>query len=93
MCIVCLYSFEKGNEGPRFYESWGHNFGHKSSVCNYNRTPLFCCQAARCLFAIPVEHYVDDYCTPDFVFTVPLTAARPKPCNDYTVCSDFPWNR
>jgi len=66
MCIVCVYSFAKGNVGPRFYECWGHNFGHVSSVYNYNRTPLFCCQVAWCLFAVPQEYYVDDHCTPDF---------------------------
>ena len=66
MYIVCVYSFAKGNVGPRFYECWGHNFDHVSSVCNYNRTPLFCCQVARCFFAVPQEYYVDDYCTPDF---------------------------
>lgn len=66
MCIVCVYSFAKGNTGPRFCECWGHNFGHVSSVCNYNCTSIFCCQVARCFFNVPQEHYVDDYCTPDF---------------------------
>ena len=66
MCIVCIYSFDKGNVGPRFVENFGHNFGHKSSVSNYWRTPLLCCQAARHFLAIPVEHYCDDYATPDF---------------------------
>ena len=66
MCVVCIYSFDPGEVGPRFVENWGHNFGHTSSVSNYWRTPLLCCQAARHLLAIPVEHYVDDYATPDF---------------------------
>ena len=66
MCIVCIYSFDKGNVGPRFVENFGHNFGHKSSVSNCWRTPLLCCQAARHFLAIPVEHYCDDYATPDF---------------------------
>jgi hypothetical protein len=66
MCIVCIYSFDPGNVGPRFVENWGHNFGHTSSVSNYWRTPLLCCQAARHLMAIPVDHYCDDYATPDF---------------------------
>ena len=66
MCIVCIYSFDPGNTGPRFVENWGHNFGHTSSVSNYWRTPLLCCQAARHFLAIPVDHYCDDYATPDF---------------------------
>ena len=66
MCIVCIYSFKHGDEGPRFYESYGHTFGHVSSVVNFNRTPLFCCQVARRFFAIPTENYADDYATPDF---------------------------
>jgi hypothetical protein len=66
MCIVCIYSFDQGEVGPRFVENWGHNFGHSSSVSNYWRTPLLCCQAARHFLAIPVDHYCDDYATPDF---------------------------
>ena len=66
MCIVCIYSCKPGQTGARFYECWGHNFGHASSVCNYNRTPLLCCQIMRHWFAIPQESYVDDFCTPDF---------------------------
>ena len=66
MCIVCIYCFDSGNVGPRFVENWGHNFGHTSSVSNYWRTPLLCCQAARHFLAIPVDHYCDDYATPDF---------------------------
>ncbi len=66
MCIVCIYCFDSGNVGPRFVENWGHNFGHTSSVSNYWRTPLLCCQAARHFLAIPVDHYCDDYVTPDF---------------------------
>jgi len=46
--------------------SWVDNTTALSSVCNYNRTPLFCCQVAWCFFAVTQEHYVDDYCTPDF---------------------------
>ena len=66
MCIVCIYCFDSGNVGPRFVENWGHNFGHTSSVSNYWRTPRLCCQAARHFLAIPVDHYCDDYATPDF---------------------------
>ena len=64
MCIVCVYSFAPGNCGPRFIEQYGHNFGHTSSVTNYYRVPLLMCQAVRHLFAVPAEHYVDDYCSP-----------------------------
>ena len=66
MCIVCIYSFDPDNVGPRFVENWGHNFGHTSSVSNYWRTPLLCCQADRHFLAIPVDHYCDDYATTDF---------------------------
>ena len=66
MCIVCIYSFDWGEVGPRFVENWGHHFGHSSSVSNYWRTPLLCCQAARHFLQIPVDHYCDDDATPDF---------------------------
>ena len=36
MCVVCVYSYKKGETGARFYECRGHNFGHASSVCNYH---------------------------------------------------------
>ncbi len=61
-----IYCFDSGNVGPLFVENWGHNFGHTSSVSNYWRTPLLCCQADRHFLAIPVDHYCDDYVTPDF---------------------------
>jgi hypothetical protein len=63
MCIVCFYCFDSGNMGPRFVENW---VGHTSSVSNYWRTPLMGCQAARHFLSIPVDHYCDDYATPDF---------------------------
>ena len=66
MYMVCIYCFDSGNVGPQFVENWGHNFGHTSSVSNYWRTPLLCCQVARHFLAIPVDHYCDDYATPDF---------------------------
>ena len=66
MCVVCVYSFDKGNEGPRFIEYWGHNFGNAAAVTNYYRTPVLCSQIARHFFAVPQEHYFDDFCTPDF---------------------------
>ena len=69
MCIVCVYSFDRHNLGPRFVPIFGHNFGHTSSVCNYNRTPLLCCQIARHFLAIPQEAYFDDFNTPDFKTT------------------------
>lgn len=69
MCIVCVYSFDEHNRGPRFVPIFGHNFGHTSSVCNYNRTPLLCCQIARHFLAIPQESYFDDFNTPDFKTT------------------------
>ena len=69
MCIVCVYSFAKGDTGARFYECNGHTFGHVSSVCNFNRTPLLICQISRVFLAIPQEAYFDDYCTPDFRLT------------------------
>ena len=66
MCIVCIYCFDSWNVGPWSIENWGHNFGHTSSVSNYWHTPLLCCQADRHFLAIPVDHYCDDYATPDF---------------------------
>ena len=44
---------------------FGHNFGHVSSVINYNRTPELMVHAATTLFLCPCHHYFDDYNTPD----------------------------
>ena len=66
MCVVCAYCCEPNNVGPRFVEVRGHNFGHRSSVVNYVRTPILFCQIARHFFAVPQEAYVDDFCVPCF---------------------------
>ena len=66
MCIVCVYSFDSANPGPRFVEFFGHNFGQRSSVINYYRCPTLCCQIMRHFFAVPQESYFDDFNTPDF---------------------------
>ena len=62
--VVCVYTFGK-NPGPRFFPVYGFNFGHVSSVVQYNRAPELLVHAARKLFLCVVEHYVDDYATID----------------------------
>jgi hypothetical protein len=64
--VVCVYTFGK-NPGPRFFPVYGFNFGHVSSVVQYNRAPELLVHAARKLFLCVVEHYVDDYATIDVV--------------------------
>jgi len=64
--LVAVYNTD--THKVEYIEVWGHNFGLKSAVVNYNRSPeLFTC-AARRLLAIVTEHYVDDNDTsePDF---------------------------
>jgi hypothetical protein len=63
--IVAFWCFDKDNYGPRFSIVWGLNFGHKSVVINYNRSPELICFAARVLFGTCTEHYFDDYISPD----------------------------
>jgi len=62
--VVCVYTFGK-NPGPRFFPVYGFNFGHVSSVVQYNRAPELLVHAAQKLFLCVVEHYVDDYATID----------------------------
>jgi hypothetical protein len=62
--VVCVYTFGK-KSGPRFFPVYGFNFGHVSSVVQYNRAPELLVHAARKLFLCVVEHYVDDYATID----------------------------
>ena len=64
--VVCVYTFGK-KPGPRFFPVYGFNFGHVSSVVQYNRAPELLVHAARKLFLCVVEHYVDDYATIDVV--------------------------
>jgi len=71
MCIVCMYSFDAHDPGPRFVEMWGHCFGHSSSVTNYYRVPLLSCQIARHFLAVPQEHFFDDFNTPDLRVSLP----------------------
>jgi len=64
--MVCVYKFGK-DEGPRFFPVHGFNFGHVSSVVQYNRCPELLTHAARKIFLCVTEHYADDYAVPDVV--------------------------
>ena len=88
MCIVCIYSFDPGNVGPRFVENWGHNFGHTSSVSNYWRTPLLCCQAVRHFLAIPVDHFVTTTRRLTSPWRISPTAAQRQASRGCTTLSD-----
>ena len=43
----------------------GHNFGLASAVVNFNRYPEFVVVSLRALYAVPVDHYYDDFIIPD----------------------------
>lgn len=53
-----------------FHELRGHNFGLVASVTNFARVPHFHCAVLQQWFAVPVDHYVDDY------YIVDLLSAR-----------------
>ena len=63
--IAAIWDVDAG--APLFYETWGHAFGLRSSVVNFNRVPHLLCAAATRLFAAPVEHFFDDYLTVDLL--------------------------
>ena len=50
---------------PVFCEVYGHCFGLISSVLNFNRVPHMLSVAASLLFAVPNDHYFDDYLVVD----------------------------
>ena len=44
-----------------FSEVYGHPFGLLASVVNFHRVPTLLCAVARRVFAVPVDHFFDDY--------------------------------
>jgi hypothetical protein len=66
----------------RFYEVYGHNFGLKSSVVNFNRAPHLVCSFCRRWFALPVDHYVDDFIVPDIAVVAEIGQACLKQVAD-----------
>ena len=44
-----------------FTEVFGHPFGLLASVVNFHRVPTLLCAVARRVFAVPVDHFFDDY--------------------------------
>ena len=44
-----------------FSEVYGHPFGLLASVVNFHRIPTLLCAVARRVFAVPVDHFFDDY--------------------------------
>jgi hypothetical protein len=64
--VVCVYTFGE-QPGQLFFPVYGFNFGHVSSVVQYNRAPELLVHVARKLFLYVTEHYVDDYATIDVV--------------------------
>ena len=56
----CVAVYNTDANDVQFCDVWGHNFGLKSAVVNFNRFPEMATCAARRLFAVCTEHYVDD---------------------------------
>ena len=50
---------------PEYYWLPGHNFGLASAVVNFNRYPEFVVVSLRALYAVPVDHYYDDFILTD----------------------------
>ena len=48
-----------------YHSIYGHPFGLKASVVNFNRMPHALCSIAARLFAVVTTHFVDDYITVD----------------------------
>ena len=57
--VVALYDFQR--EAVVYHDVFGMNFGLKSAPVQFCRVPQFIVCLARCLLAVPVDHYVDDY--------------------------------
>ena len=63
-CMVAAM-WDLDADEPVFCEVYGHCFGLVSSVLNFNRVPHMLSVAASLLFAVPNDHYFDDYLVVD----------------------------
>jgi hypothetical protein len=63
-----------------YFQIYGHNFGLKASVVNFNRWPALVVRALRTLFAVLLGSYYDDYSLtePDWTVVGPGLAPLPK---------------
>ena len=57
--VFALWSFVR--KAVTYYFLPGHNFGLVSAVVNFNRFPHLLVAMCRVLFAVPVDHFFDDY--------------------------------
>ena len=57
--VFALWSFVR--KAVTYYFLPGHNFGLVSAVTNFNRFPHLLVAMCRVLFAVPVDHFFDDY--------------------------------
>ena len=57
--VVALYDFDL--DEVVYHDLFGMNFGLRSAPVQFSRVPQFIVCVARCLLAVPVDHYVDDY--------------------------------
>jgi hypothetical protein len=57
--------YNPNSNRSNFYWLPGHNFGLASAVVNFNRYPELVSVVARALYALPSEHYYDDFINPD----------------------------
>jgi hypothetical protein len=59
MTVFAMWSFVSSR--IVYYYLHGHNFGLVSSVVNFNRFPHLLVAMCRVLFAVPCDHFFDDY--------------------------------
>jgi len=79
LCVIAYLDVYACPAAVRFCISWGHVFGFKSAVTNYNRVPEFCIAATRRLLAALSWHFFDDVGTVSFSLDK-STAVAAVPC-------------
>ena len=57
--VFALWSVERGR--VEYFYLDGHNFGFRSAVLNFNAFPHLVCAIARLFFAVPCDHFFDDF--------------------------------
>ena len=60
LCVIAVLDTTVSPPVTRFCASWGHVFGFKSAVVNYNRVPEFLVAVCRRAFATLTWHFFDD---------------------------------
>ena len=59
LTVFAIWSLRRGR--VEYYYLDGHCFGFVSAVLNFNAFPHFVCALSRVFFAVPCDHFFDDY--------------------------------